>query len=252
MKLIILGSGTGWVRLERNAPGYLVQVKNFCLLLDCGPGVLKQILKAGFKLEDISAIFISHFHPDHLSDLIPLFFATRYHLGYHREEPFTLYAGEGFLFFYQKLKEAFGVWVEPPEGLLKIKELPLIKGYFFSLGPFQAKITPVKHNPESLALRLEYQGKTLVYSGDTGFCEEIIELSKKADFLILECSNSEKFSVEHHLGPEEIAYIVKETQVKNLILSHFYPHSENPDLRKIENNFKGKIILAEDLMEISL
>lgn len=252
MKIIILGSGTGWIRLERNAPGYIVQAENFYFLLDCGPGVLKQILKVGLKLEDISAIFISHFHPDHLSDLIPLFFATRYNLGYNRKEPFILYAGEGFLFFYQKLKEAFGVWVEPPEGLLNIKELPLIKNYNFIVGPFVAKTTPVKHNPESLALKLEYKGKTLVYSGDTGFCEEIIELSKGVDLLILECSNSQNLAVEHHLGPNEIAYIIEKSKVKNLILSHFYPHSENPDLRQIKSNFKGEIILAEDLMVIDL
>ncbi|MCS7278453.1 MAG: ribonuclease Z [Thermodesulfobacteriaceae bacterium] len=252
MKLTILGSGTGWIRVERNAPGYLVQVENFYLLLDCGPGVLKQLLKKGYQLEDISAIFISHFHPDHLSDLIPLFFATRYNLGYHRREPFTLYAGKGFLTFYQKLKEAFGIWVSPPEGLLKIEELPLIENYSFYIGPFKAQTSPVKHNPESLALRLEHQGKTLVYSGDTGFCEQIVKLSKKVDLLILECSNSENFSVNHHLGPQEIASIVEKTQVKTLVLSHFYPHSENPNIELIKKSFKGEIILAEDLMEINL
>ncbi len=229
-----------------------MEAENFNFLLDCGPGVLKQLLKSGLKLEDISAIFISHFHPDHLSDLIPLFFATRYNLGYLRRESFTLYAGEGFLFFYQKLKEAFGVWVEPPEGLLNIVELPLVKNYSFIVGPFKANTTPVKHNPESLALKLEYNGKILVYSGDTGFCEEIIEFSKGADLLILECSNSEKLAVEHHLGPNEIVYIAKKSQVKNLVLSHFYPHSENPDLKNIKKNFRGKVILAEDLMVINL
>ncbi|MFN3921544.1 MAG: MBL fold metallo-hydrolase, partial [Caldimicrobium sp.] len=78
MRLTVLGSGTGWITLERSSPAYLVSHENFHLLLDFGPGTLRQILRVGLTFNDISAIFISHFHPDHFSDLIPFLFATRY------------------------------------------------------------------------------------------------------------------------------------------------------------------------------
>lgn len=252
MKLIILGSGTGWVRLDRNSPGYLVEVDDFCLLLDFGPGILKEILRIGKKLEDISAIFISHFHPDHVTDLIPFLFATRYSLGYKRVLPISLYASEDFAHFYNSLKLAFKEWIEPPKGLLNVNLLPKLKNYKFFIGPFKAYTSPVKHNLESLAIRLEYQEKSLVYSGDTGYCEELIELSEGADLLIVECSNSSDFYVEHHLSPEDIALISERAKVKRIILSHFYPHSENVDLNLIKNKFKGEIILAKDLMEIEI
>jgi ribonuclease BN (tRNA processing enzyme) len=250
MKLTVLGSGTGWIRLERNSPGYLLEVDNFCLLLDIGPGVLKQILRIGKTLEDISAIFISHFHPDHITDLIPFFFATRYNLGYKRVTPFDLYAEESFSQFYDLLKQAFKGWIEPPEGLLNIHLLPKVKNYKFSIGPFKTFTSPVRHNFESLAIRLEHKNKSLVYSGDTGYCEELIELAKNADLLVIECANSKDLYVEHHLSPEDIALISERAKVKRIVLSHFYPHSEKVDLNVIKERFKGEIILAEDFMEI--
>jgi len=252
MKIFVLGSGTGWIRLDRNSPGYLVEVDDFSLLLDLGPGILRQILKIGKKLEDISAIFISHFHPDHVTDLIPFLFATRYSLGYKRILPISLYVSEDFSQFYNTLKIAFRDWIEPPRELLNINLLPKQKKYRFSIGPFKAYTTPVKHNPESLAIRLEYEGRSLVYSGDTGYCEELIELSEEADLLIIECSNSKEFYVEHHLSPEDIALISEKAKVRRLILSHFYPHSENVDLDIIKERFKGEIYLAKDLMEIEI
>lgn len=254
LKITVLGSGTGCIRLERNAPGYLVSVGDeFYLLLDCGYGVLKQVLKTGKKLEDVSAIFISHFHPDHVSDLIPFFFATRYALGYKRILPIELYAAKGFTTFFDLLKKAFNNWIEPPSYLLNIIEIPLVENYEFKLGPFKAKTTPVKHNPESLALRLEFKNKTLVYSGDTGYCKTLVELAKEADILIVECSNSEDLRVDFHLSPEDIGMIAQESKVKTLLVSHFYPHSEkkeNVDI--IRKYFEGKIILAEDFLTIEL
>lgn len=252
MKVTVLGSGTGWVRLDRNSPGYLVEVDNFSLLLDLGAGVLKQFLKLGKKLEDISSIFISHFHPDHVVDLISFLFAMKYNLGYKKTSPVTLYVAEDFIEFYKLLNTAFKNWLEPQEGLLNIQLLPKIKKYKFSIGPFEAYTSPVKHNPESLAIRLEYKNKSLVYSGDTGYCEELIELAKEADLLIVECSNSKNLYVEHHLSPEDIALISKKAKVRQIIFSHFYPHSENIDKEFLKENFKEKVILAEDLMTIEL
>ncbi|MBO8143893.1 MAG: ribonuclease Z [Thermodesulfobacterium sp.] len=252
MKITILGSGTGWIRLDRNSPGYLIEVDDFCLLLDLGPGVLKQVLRAGKKLEDISSIFISHFHPDHVTDLIPFLFATRYNLGYKRSSPVDLYVAEDFAQFYHLLNTAFRNWIEPPEGLLNINLLPKIKKYRFFIGPFTAYTSPVKHNPESLAIRLEYKTKSLVYSGDTGYCEELVELAEKADLLIVECANSKDLYVEHHLSPEDIALISERAKVRQIIFSHFYPHSERINLDLIKEKFKGRVILAEDLIKIEI
>ncbi len=252
MRLTVLGSGTGWPRLDRNAPGYLLK-SEINLLLDMGPSIIKQLLKIGFTLEDIDAIFISHFHPDHVSDLVPFLFATRYQMGYKRKRPVKIYACEGFKKFLSLLNQAFDGTIEPPEGFIQIVELPRIKNYVFSLSDFEAIITPVKHREESLAIRLEKEGKAIVYSGDTGYCEEIVELAEEADLLILECSNPVVGEPPHHLAPEEVAQIAKRAKVKTLLVSHFYPHSEGIGvLEKIKKEFEGRCLLAEDLLSIEI
>ncbi len=253
MRVTILGSGTGWFRKDRWAPGYLVEEGDFCLLLDCGPGVFRRIIELGKALEDISAIFVSHYHPDHVSDIIPFFFAIKYEMGYKKAIPVCVYTSELFLEFFENLKKAFNEWVVPPEDKVKFHFLPIKKKYEFKLGVFEAMITPVKHNPESLAIRLEKDGKFLVYSGDTGYCEELINLAKGADVAIFECSNSLDYKVEHHLGPEEVADIAERAKVKKLVVSHLYPHSEWEGLKNyIEKYFSGEVIIAEDFMNLEV
>lgn len=252
MRLTVLGSGTGWITSKRGAPGYLVSYQDFHLLLDLGPGTIKQLLKTGLTINDISAIFISHFHPDHITDLIPFLFAMRYQLGYLRKESVHLYVHKNFSSFYENLKLTFGQWVCPQEELLKINLIEREDLHTFKLGPFLAKTIRVKHNPESLAIRLELGEKSLIYSGDTGFCEELITLAEGGDLLILECANSKLYSVPHHLGPEEISLICERAQPKAVLLTHFYPHSEEVDLEIIQKRYQGKIFLAEDLLILEI
>lgn len=252
MRLTVLGSGTGWLRIDRRAPAYLVSVGNFHLLLDAGPGTLYQLLHLGISLNEISAIFISHFHPDHVTDLIPFFFATRYQLGYNRQSPVSIIAHRKFLEFHEGLKGAFGQWVSPPEGLI---DFILLEGdtlQSFGLGPLTVKTLGVKHNEESLAIRLEFEGKSLIYSGDTGLCREIIELARGGDLLILECANSLDLKSPFHLGPDDIAEIVFKAKPKKILLSHFYPHSENPPLELIQKVFDGDILIARDLQTLEI
>lgn len=252
MRLTVLGSGTGWITLKRSSPGYLVSADNFHLLLDLGPGTLRQLLKTGLKIDEISALFISHFHPDHVADLVPFFFATRYNLGYTRTEPFTVYGHQSFINLYEGLKQAFGHWVSPPVGLLNLYLIETESLTEFEIGPFKASTVGVKHNPESLAIRLEFYEKSLIYSGDTGFSEELIELAKGGDLLILECANPIGATRGFHLDPEEIAEISAQAKPKKLLLSHFYPHSENVPLEIIQKKFFGEIMLARDLLTLEI
>jgi len=253
IKLTVLGSGTGWPRLERGAPGYLLQVAGENILLDMGPGTIYRLLKAGVQISEIDGIFLSHFHPDHVTDLIPFFFATRYALGYKRERPFWLIAGEGFSQFHQGLRQAFGHWVDPPEGLMQLQELSTKYPSALLMPPLEIRSAPVVHNPESLAYRIEYQGKSLVYSGDTDYAPSLIDLARGADLLILECAAPEGAKVPGHLIPSLAGQIAGEAQVKRLLLTHFYPPCDEADLiGPCSSHFAGEILLAEDFLTIEL
>ena len=123
MELTVIGSGTGVPSLRRGSPCLAVKAGGRLLVLDLGSGSLRALLRCGFDFSAIDVLALTHLHPDHVGDLIPFLFATRYSLGYTRTEPFRLLAARGFARFHDLLKEAFAGWVEPPPGLMDLKEL---------------------------------------------------------------------------------------------------------------------------------
>ncbi|HIE32613.1 MAG TPA: ribonuclease Z [Thermodesulfobacteriaceae bacterium] len=253
MKLTILGSGTGWPRRERNAAGYLVEAGQYCLLLDFGPGTLRRLVEVGRDINDLDIIFISHWHPDHVADVVPYLFATRYRLGFVREKPVRLISAMGFRDFYRALKGAFGHWIEPPEGVLEIIERPREDTARLEFPNLAILTAPAKHNPESLAVRIEAEGKSLVYTGDTEYAPKVVELASEADLMICECAAPEEFPVAGHSTPSVAARMAAEAKVKRLLLSHFYPPCDEVDLiTPAQKYFSGEILLAYDLMCITI
>ncbi|WP_456430726.1 MBL fold metallo-hydrolase [Thermosulfuriphilus sp.] len=249
MRITILGSGTGVPTPERAHPSILVEIGSCKLLLDSGSGTLRRLLKAGTEYYQIDILFYSHFHPDHIADLVPLLFALRYWGLPQRPSPIHLVAGEGFSRLYLVLREAFGHWIEPPEGGLKLYELPSDTLTSLKIIPqVLLKTGPVKHNPESLAIRLEHKEKALVYSGDTDFSPELVSLARGADLLICECSTPEGMKISGHLVPSLAGRMAQEAKVKKLLLTHFYPPCEESNLvAACQKEFSGEILLAQDL-----
>jgi ribonuclease BN (tRNA processing enzyme) len=209
------------------------------------------MLRCGLDFSEIDVLCLTHLHPDHVGDLVPFLFATRYALGYTRTEPFQLLAARGFTKFYGHLKGAFGQWVEPPPGLMQLRELDPAGTEESVLGEVVIKSAPTNHTDHSLAFRVEAEGKALVYSGDTDESDSLVELARGADLLVLECSNP--FKVPGHLTPAEAGRLAAQAGVPRLVLSHLYPPCDAVDVAALAGEeFSGEIIRAEDGMRISL
>ncbi|QJA06120.1 MBL fold metallo-hydrolase [Thermosulfurimonas marina] len=253
MELIVLGSGTGWPRRERNAAGYLVRAAGKTVLLDFGPGILRRLTEAGVDINEIDFIFLSHWHPDHVADLTPYLFATRYRLGFTRNRPVRLISAEGFGAFLSALRGAYGHWLDPPEGLVEILERPRGKRSKLALEGLEWETAPARHNPESLAVRLSAEGRALVYTGDTEYSPEVVDLARGADLMIAECAFPEELPVAGHSTPSVAARMAEEAGLKRLLLSHFYPPCEEADLLSPARKFfSGEILLAQDLQKIKI
>jgi ribonuclease BN (tRNA processing enzyme) len=119
---------------------------------------------------------------------------------------------------------------------------------------WSVKTIPVQHSQSAIAYRIESKaGHSIVYSGDTDYCSEIIELAKQADVLILECSFPDHKKVQGHLTPSEAAEIAAKAKCEHLILTHFYPpYNELADdiNMKCHKIFSGKISIAQDFMKL--
>ena len=254
MKITILGSGTCVPSLKRSSCSVLIQIDNTMLLFDSGAGTMRRLLEAGVTIDKISYIFYSHLHPDHCGELVPFLFATKYPETYRRRKPFTIVVAKGFADFYEKLKLAYGQWIELAPGLMKIAELDNKGRDHLSCGLFDVDSLPMNHTDGSLAYRItSANGNSVVYSGDTDVCENLVTLASEADVLICESALPDEMKVAGHLTPSLAGQIATEAGVKKLVLTHFYPECDTVDVSaQCRKTYEGPLVLAEDLLEIQL
>lgn len=248
MKLTVLGSGTCVPSLKRNASGYHLEAKRCRVLIDCGSGTLLQLEKAGMSYKDIDAVFITHRHPDHFADLMPLIQALLATPNFMREKDLFIMGSTAFMEYYQKaIASILGV---PRDFSI---QLTIIKDKL-DFGPFHVISTKTVHSTDSIAYRFEQGGKSIVFTGDADYDQGIIELSKKADLLITDCSFPDSMKAPGHLSARECGLVAKKAAVKKLLLSHLYP-VDTPDIERIKESrefFDGDVVMAEDLMKIEI
>jgi ribonuclease BN (tRNA processing enzyme) len=250
MELIILGSGTGVPSLKRGSPAALIKTDRQSILLDSGSGTLTRMLHAGVTYKDVDAILYSHIHPDHSADLVPLIFACKYEED-PREKDLLIIGGRGFRDYFEGLRWLHGSSIEPQTFRIHIREVLADE---VEIGDLRVTVLPLEHAPESVGYRIAApQGQTLVYSGDTDDCRNIVELARGADLLLLECSFPEGRKVKGHLTPALAGRIAQEAGCKRLCLTHFYPPCDHADIRAdCRNVFPGEVLLAEDMMRIRI
>lgn len=249
MEIIILGSGSGIPSLKRGAPGMIVKIGRQLLLFDSGPGTLNRLLQVNIDYRKLDYIFYTHFHPDHFAELVPFLFACKYHSS-PRKKLLTILGPKGLENLFFNLLEVYGEWIKPVTYHVEIKELNHIpyKGAGWTIYS-----RPLKHTNPAIGYRIETKNSSIVFSGDTDYCREIVELSRNADLLISECSFPDRYYLKGHLTPKLVGKIANESRCKHLVLTHLYPVCDKYDVfKECRKVYKGKLTLAKDLLKISL
>lgn len=246
MKLTILGSGACAVTKRRSCSSYYIRTTNSHIVLDMGFGSLRRMVEAGINYRDIDMVVVSHFHLDHVADLSPLLMALRYTPGFRRTKPLTLIGPAHFKQFLQDCSALFGEWLtEERDYALRIFELDSEQ---VELDDCLITARANFHSQPSNAYRIESNGVSLMYSGDSGPCDSLIELAADADLALIECSFPDEAPFEKHLTPQQAADIAKKSRAKKLLLTHFYPHMDDIDAAAIcKKIFNGPVSIAEDL-----
>lgn len=246
VKLTIVGSGTGVPREDRGSPAYLLAFAASRVLVDSGPGTLRQLACAGVSINDITHIFYTHCHPDHTLDFGAFLFASK-SLALLRHKNLTVVGPKGFLEFYEKWKNLYGTWIQPDTYKLEILEMLNSEKSF---DDFTVQSKEMVHIYFSVGYRFTEHGRSVVLSGDTDYHEGIVELGKGADILLLECSLPDDMRCPGHLTPALCGRIAREANPKKLVLSHFYPTCDKTDIKTaVSKEWDGEIALATDFME---
>lgn len=260
MKLTILGSGTSIIKKRRFAPGYLLELNSGkTLLFDCGGTVTQQFANTNFDYTELDHILISHPHADHLGGLISLLHAIAlkglFFAKHRRKKILFLHGHLGFLKNYKLLRKM--MTPEPAETYpIKVIEYKNQKIRYPGF-VLETKLVPHAekyYKNKCLGFRLEAEGRSFVYSGDSRYCQQLIELAKNADLALLDSSSLEKgLGGGYHLTPQGAGKIAQEARVKKLVLTHHYDiKSPQKILKEAKGYFSGKIIVAKDLMKIRI
>jgi ribonuclease BN (tRNA processing enzyme) len=245
VELVILGSGSAFPKggAVRNPAGYAVLAGRDILLFDLGFGNLRQLARAGLSPARVTDVFLTHRHPDHVGDLPALLFLLRYDLK-PRAGVLRLWGPRGLRRHVSGLRRLHAPWLEPRGYRLEVGELNerrQAQGAGWTVAALG-----VPHQTRALAYRLLYKGKTLVYSGDTGFCPELADFAAESDLFVIECTTSERGRMDGHLSPRLAVETVKASGCRKAVLSHLSPESEGPARARA----KGNIVLARDFLRL--
>ena len=250
MVITLLGTGTGIPSPHRNPPCIFMRFSDKRAILDSGPGTLKKVLRVGVDHQNLDFIFYTHLHLDHVSEFAAILFATNIPPA-TRKKSLTVYGPIGLKDYYRKLGELYSETIYPDSYELNLEE---IENRTIFIDDFTISTRTLKHHGGGMGYRIVTPGgKVAVYTGDTDYCQEVVELSRDADLLILECSFPDEMKAEGHLTPTAAGKIAYQSNVKKLVFVHMYPICEQYDLiSPCRKEFGGEILVGEDLMEFVL
>jgi ribonuclease BN (tRNA processing enzyme) len=248
MKLIVLGSGTSVPHAQRAASAYWLETSGGSLLLDISPDAAHRMAEEKLDWANVDAIWISHFHLDHVGGLAPFLFGTKWAPQIQgRTKPLRIFGPTGIENLlhtfdqannYRLLNQPFVIEVIEIEGGSKFDLLPGVAAQTFA--------TP--HTRESLAIRLtDRDDVSLVYTSDTGPSEGLAEFARGADLLLIECSFRRNKPIQNHLELTEAMDIVRRAAPKKAVLTHLYPEWDEIDLAaEAKALWSGETIAAAD------
>ena len=246
MELIVIGAGPAYTdRRGAAAASYLVRAEGAALLLDLGQGSFPN-LAATIDPSELAAIVVSHLHPDHFVDLVPL----RHYLRYEFDPPRR-------------------VRVLGPAGLAgRLDALHAMPGFAAAgldvarlaamqpIGPFAVMALLVHHTDESYAFRVSLAagsgaatGPGLVYSGDCSRAEDLVPLIRPGDTLLAEASfgAGPVRSGAEHLTAADAARAASAGRAARLLLTHIQMGYSRADaLAAAQAAFSGSVQLVTE------
>ena len=285
MKITLLGTGTPAPSLVRQSSGYLFEVGRDLIVMDHGPGAHHRLLESGRRAVDVTHVFFSHLHYDHCMDYARLVL-QRWDVGADRIPDLSVYWPPPIARMTDLLVGPDGVYAadirarvehqssldvfaarggtlprrRPSPQVREVHAGDIVDGAGWRITVGHA--SHVQPQLECLAFRLDGDGGSVCYSGDSGACEELVALARGCDVLIhmnhhfsgTEPTPSYRRACGNH---RDNASIAARAGVKTLVLTHLLAQIDRPGVREqivheIQQEFHGTVIWGEDLLQLSV
>lgn len=281
-RVTLLGTGDPIPRIDRFGPATLVQVNEQNFLFDVGRGAATRLVQMGVALSDLDATFLTHFHHDHLIGLDDVWMTGWIPPPFgRRSEPMEIWGPTGTANLLASLEQAFELNTSiripdellPPDGIKLIAHEFDQDGVVFEKDGVKVTAFAVDHGElikPSYGFRVDYDGRSVVISGDTRFDTNLIAAAQGVDLIIHEVAlaseellaSSEQFRriVAHHTTPEEAGIVFAQVNPKLAVYTHLVilsgpaiPEAPLTSLiPRTRTNYDGPLVVGEDLMSFDI
>lgn len=247
LTLTVLGCAGTHPGPARACSSYLVEYDGYRLLLDCGNGSLAN-LQQRIDVSAVDALLISHLHPDHFADLYGLYYARRFHTD--GPLPLPVYAPAGAGAFIGQLLDS------TDEFHAVCRFTAGAAGDTLALGPLTVRLFPSSHPVETLASRVEADGRVLAYSGDSGPTPALADCARDADLLLCDATWLESAGPHPegvHMTGAQAGALAAAANAAALMVTHVYPTTDRDRVAaEAAGAFDGTVLVARDLEEHAL
>jgi len=281
-KVTLLGTGTPFPVPDRFGAATLVEAGPEKLLFDVGRGATIRMNQIRMPIGALNAVFLTHFHSDHTAG-IPDLWLTGWIQRYYgnRQKPFRIIGPTGTVALMQNLEKAYADDVRiriadeknPPEGAAIDPSEYAKDGVVYENNGVKVTAFEVFHGElikPAYGYRVDYDGRSVIISGDTRYSENLEKHAQGATLVIHEVAmaNQEyydktpvvQFIMAHHIPPEEAGAMFARLKPKLAAYTHLvflgspnYPAPTVADVeRKTRETYSGPLALGTDLMSFDV
>ncbi len=278
IKVTLLGTGTPNPHPERFGPSTLVEAGSQKLLFDAGRGATIRLNQLRIPLRDVAPVFITHFHSDHLVGLADLWLIGWLPPSYGRRPvPLRIVGPTGIGKITAGLEQAYALDID-----IRVKDEALPRsaakfdikefdddGVVYEQDGVVVTAFAVNHGDlikPAVGYRIDYEGRSVVISGDTRFDENLIAAATGVDLLIhevvaipeklFEVNPAMKRVAAHHTTAAEVGIVFSKVKPKLGVLSHYVltagpgipPVTKEEVIARVKSNYSGPLVAGRDLM----
>ncbi len=251
----------------------MVKTSDAIVLVDAGRGVLQRVMGAGVFPPMITAVFVTHLHSDHITDLNDVITSTW--VMNPNPAPLMIYGPPRT----QEVVDAIMAMLKPDteyrlahhEDLTWTPDVRVTEvqaGDTFSVGSADVTVAATAHKPvePTVAFRIDDAGKSVVLGGDGIPCDGLDNLCKDADAYVQTVIREEIIKMipnkrlqdilDYHSSVQQAAQTAARAGVKTLILTHYVPNLEpgtEDEWRDLARpHFSGDIVLGDDMTTVTI
>jgi ribonuclease BN (tRNA processing enzyme) len=241
LSVTILGCSGSYPGPDRAASGYLVRTDTTAVWLDCGPGTFSA-LQHVIDPTAIDAIVLSHAHVDHWLDITSARTAYAYFL--HRQNIPVYGTAETERY----LRPLIG------HGDRTLAWTTIDASTSLRIGDLDLSFARTDHPPETLAVRVDHNGRSLAYSADTGPRWSMTALGEGIDLALIEASLTiEREGAFEHLSGRQAGAMAREAGAARLVITHVVPGVDVEHQRRdAEAAFGGPVEAAAPMRRFEL